>query len=286
MKHSKLEVKTIVIVYRPDTKEAIRLSNELSQWLKKKNITTFSHPDQTIESTEKISDISEADLVIVLGGDGTYLEAVRFLKGRDTPILGINLGSLGFLTENQVDNLYPIVEQAINSQLEMRPRLMLEIMVKQKSQTHSFTALNDVVFERGAQSQLVSLSVFGDEHLITSLKADGLIFSSPTGSTAYNLAAGGPILHPEIKAFTMTPICAHSLTDRPAVFPENQIIRIKNNNPNQKIVINADGRRLLEFSHTDEAILKKANCDHSVLRKPSHNYFDLLREKLKFGERA
>ncbi len=286
MKSAKLSIKNILLVFRNDTSEALKLATEVCSKLNDESIQSFSHPQQKITGCKQVSDISTIDLVVVLGGDGTYLEAVRLLEGRKTPILGINLGSLGFLTNTLVSNAFSMIDKALNCELEMRPRSMLEAIVKKPEGEFKYTALNDVVFERGAQSQLLNLSVFSQEHLITSLKADGLIFASPTGSTAYNLAAGGPILHPEVKAYTMTPICAHSLTDRPTIFPDNEVINIKINNIDQSANLTIDGQIRLQLTSNDEIILKKADCDHSVLRQPSHNYFNLLREKLKFGERA
>ena len=286
MKTAKLCIKNVLLVFRNDTSAALKLATDVCSKLNDLSIKPFSHPQQKITGCKQIKDISSIDLVIVLGGDGTYLEAVRLLEGRKTPILGINLGSLGFLTNTLADNAFSMIDKALNCELEMRPRSMLEVIIKKPEGKFKYTALNDIVFERGAQSQLLNLSVFSQEHLITSLKSDGLIFASPTGSTAYNLAAGGPILHPEVKAYIMTPICAHSLTARPTIFPDNEIISIKINNTNQSANLTVDGQVRLQLTSNDQIILKKANCDHSVLREPSHNYFSLLREKLKFGERA
>jgi len=272
----------IVIIYRPGSPEAIAKSDELKVWLEKKNIEVFCHPQQTLKNCKALNNLSEANLIIALGGDGTYLEAVRMCSGHHIPILGINMGSLGFLTVSPVENLYEIVEKAINNELESRPRSMLQAEVDGQV----FYALNDIVFERGEQSQLLSLRVKTGDHLISDLKADGLIFSSPTGTTAYNLAAGGPILHPEVKAFVMTPICPHSLTNRPTVFSDEQEIQVELLNDQQEARITVDGQMKIKVSKNQTVKIKKAPFLHKVLRIPSHNYFDLLRKKLKFGERA
>ena len=277
---------SILIVYRQENEEAEILANKIAQQLTKQNLSMYSHPQQKVLGCEPLKDIEAIDLVIVLGGDGTYLEGVRLLEGRKTPILGINLGSLGFLTENRIENTFQVIEQALNSKLEMRPRSMLKVSLKKEMETFEYQALNDIVIERGAQSHLLNLSITSGKHLVSHIKADGLIFSSPTGSTAYNLAAGGPILHPEVKAFCMTPICAHSLTNRPTIFPENQEFHLKLNDKSQIAVLTVDGVKRHEITETDKILICKSSSDHSVLRQPSHNYFDLLREKLKFGERA
>ncbi|MCB0391472.1 MAG: NAD(+)/NADH kinase [Bdellovibrionales bacterium] len=272
----------VVIIYRPNSDEALSKSEELKNWLEKKNIDVYSHPQQKIKNCNVLENMADADLVIALGGDGTYLEAVRLCSGNETPILGINMGSLGFLTVSPIENLYSIVDKALADELESRPRTMLMAEVGDQK----FTALNDIVFERGEQSQLLSLRVTTGDHLISDLKADGLIFSTPTGTTAYNLAAGGPILHPEVQAFVMTPICPHSLTNRPTVFADTQDVTVELLNDNQVARLTIDGQMKLKVNKQQKVKIKKAPYKHYVLRSPSHNYFDLLRKKLKFGERA
>ncbi|MCB9025057.1 MAG: NAD(+)/NADH kinase [Bdellovibrionaceae bacterium] len=272
----------IVIIYRPGSQAAIDKSDELKIWLEKKNIEVYCHPQQNLKNCKTLNDLSQANLVIAMGGDGTYLEAVRLCMGHQIPILGINMGSLGFLTVSPVENLYEIVEKAILNQLESRPRSMLQAEVNGQA----FQALNDIVFERGELSQLLFLRIKTGDQLISDLKADGLIFSTPTGTTAYNLAAGGPILHPEVKAYVMTPICPHSLTNRPTVFSDEQELQVELLNVQQEARITVDGQMKIKISKGQIVKIKKAAYQHNVLRIPSHNYFDLLRKKLKFGERA
>lgn len=282
-----LKIKNVLIVYRIDTPSALTLAEEVSVWLSQKGITCWSHPHQSLKSCPPLKDISVTDLVLVLGGDGTYLEAVRLLNGEKTPILGVNLGSLGFLTNVTIDNTFNALSAVLNGEMEMRPRSLLDIDVKKEGSPFHYSALNDVVIERGSQSQLLNLGIYSQEDmLITDLKADGLIFASPTGSTAYNLAAGGPILHPEVKAFTMTPVCAHSLTNRPTIFPEDQTVCVKLNNPEQTAVLTVDGKHKIQIDATDTISITISKNKHFLLRRPSHNYFQLLREKLKFGERS
>ena len=271
-----------MIIYRPGSEEAINKADELKAWLDNKKLEVYCHPQQTLKNCKTLNNLSEAQLVIALGGDGTYLEAVRMCSGHFVPILGINMGSLGFLTVSPVENLYEIVEKALNQELESRPRSMLQAQVEKQT----FYALNDIVFERGEQSQLLSLRILSGNHLISDLKADGLILSTPTGTTAYNLAAGGPILHPEVKAFVMTPICPHSLTNRPTVFPDDQELQIELLNEQQGARLTVDGQMKIKINKDQKVKIKKAPFQHHVLRIPSHNYFDLLRKKLKFGERA
>ncbi len=271
----------VLIIYRHIGNEACLKAGELAAWLGKRGVSAHSHPQQKIENCKALEDLSEAKLVIALGGDGTYLEAVRLCSSYDTPILGVNMGSLGFLTVSPIENLYSIVAKALDGELETRPRTMLEARIGDTA----YSALNDIVFERGEQSQLLNLEIHSGEHLVSHIKSDGLVFSTPTGTTAYNLAAGGPILHPEVQAFVMTPICPHSLTNRPTVFPAEQELQVQLQNQTQEAQVTIDGQQKIKVNSETTVNIKIAKHTHYVLRVPSHNYFDLLRKKLKFGER-
>lgn len=282
------DYKNIAIVYRPESQSAHKNANELAAWLKKRDLSVYSHPDQEIEGVKKIkrSNTEIIDLVIVLGGDGTYLQAVRLFHGHRTPILGINMGSLGFLTVTRKEELYSAVTMALENKMESRQRAMIDVKVSRDgkiiSQDH---ALNDLVIERGSLSHLINIAIYSENYLVGEVKADGMVISTPTGSTAYNLSAGGPILHPYVNSIVVTPVCPHSLTHRPIIFPDNQILTFRVLNKKQKAFLVVDGQPGGELRPGDEVMVTRADCDHIVLRKPSQNYFDLLREKLKFGER-
>lgn len=283
------KIQNVVIVFRPSSSEAIKNSNELAGWLKKRGLNVYSHPQQTLSGgVKKIKTamMGKVDLVIVLGGDGTYLEAVRMLGGEKVPILGINMGSLGFLTVTRKEDLYSAVTLTLEKKMEMRPRAMLEVKVQRHGKVISRAkALNDVVLERGPVSQLINIAIYSENHLVGEVKADGIVIATPTGSTAYNLAAGGPILHPYVRSFVVTPICPHSLTHRPIIFPDNQTLTFRLLDKNQRAFLTVDGQGGGDLKAGDEVIVTRAECDHYILRKPSQNYFSLLREKLKFGER-
>lgn len=283
--------RTVAIVYRHDTPKAYLISKEITQWLKKKSVVIYYHSSQNsipgAKPLNKKSDFENLEFVIVLGGDGTYLRAVRLLNGHQKPILGVNLGSLGFLTQTKVDEIYETLQLALDNKLEMRPRSMLlsKIKLNKKIQTE-YNALNDIVIERGASSQLIKIKISCDTRLVCEFLADGVIISSPTGSTAYNLAAGGPILHPEVSAILITPINPHSLTLRPLVFPDSRKITLRLTLPGQKAQLSIDGCNCELLNEKNEVLIEKSNEVHFVLRRPEHNYFQLLREKLKFGERS
>jgi NAD+ kinase len=284
----KKKVQRVAIVYRHGTPSAHSLARELAKWFQQRKIQVFSHPRQKIDLKIKpVTDIAKLDLVVVLGGDGTYLEAVRMLDGERVPVLGVNMGSLGFLTVTRSQDLYPLVELALEGKLELKRRSMIHVSVRTGSKTREqFNALNDLVIERGPTSRLIHIAMIIDKLPIAALKADGLIVATPTGSTAYNLAAGGPILHPEVEALVVTPICPHSLTSRPFIFPDQRKIQFSIQGQGVRAVLTADGIKKATIGPNDEVWVERDKCDHLFLRKVGHNYFSLLREKLKFGERA
>lgn len=283
----KEKIRNVAIVYRRGTPAALASARDLCAWLRERRVKVFSHPQQKIPGALRLRNARGLQLVIVLGGDGTYLEAVRMLNGERVPVLGVNMGSLGFLTVHRHQDLFPMVELALEGKLEMKHRSMIRVQVRNGTKVKSeFAALNDLVIERGPASHLVHFAMTVDRLPITSIKADGLIISSPTGSTAYNLAAGGPILHPEVDALVVTPICPHSLTSRPFIFPDKRKIQFSVVGSGKRAVLTVDGIKKAKIGNNDEVWVDRHENDHLFLRKVGHNFFSLLKEKLKFGERA
>lgn len=282
------KIKKVAIVYRRGTPQALAMAKQLALWLNERRIEVFSHPQQTLTGAKKLTRLKDLDLVAVLGGDGTYLEAVRMLNGERVPLLGINMGGLGFLTVTRVQDLIQIFQLAIDGKLELKRRSMLRIQVRTAGKLKTeFTALNDLVIERGPSSHLIHINLTVDKLPITAIKADGLIIATPTGSTAYSLAAGGPILHPEVNAILVTPICPHSLTSRPFMFPDERRMQFNLlGERGVRAVLSVDGIKKAVIGRQDEVWVERHSSDHLFLRKVGHNYFSLLREKLKFGERA
>lgn len=293
MKERKLTLKAskkVAIVYRIHSPAAVKMSKKLAEKLKQRRFQVFTAPEQKqISNTELLvssNDLKKMSLVIVLGGDGTYLRAARLLKGSPIPILGFNMGFLGFLTAHSIDEVFATVEQTLKNNMVVHSRSRLHTVVKTKSgQRIQFDALNDIVIERGSYSQLISTALYFDKAFVNNIKADGLIISSPTGSTAYNLAAGGPILHPEVNAFVVTPVAPHSLTTRPLIFPDNRNLTLRLDMQTSVAHLIVDGQKVLELSHDDEVTISRSRLDHLMIRKPNHNFFELLKEKLKFGDR-
>ncbi len=232
----------------------------------------------------------EVDLVIVLGGDGTLLAmAARIAQaGRDIPILGVNFGSLGFLTEIRIDELTPSLERVLDGTAVFDERAMLAADAYRKGQqVDSRIVLNDVVFTKAALSRMIELSVSVSGGFVTRVKADGLIIASATGSTAYNLAAGGPIVHPMVDALILTPIAPHTLTNRPIVIPGSATVEVlahANGTP-EDIYVTYDGQSGYPLHEGDIVSVRKSERLLRLVKAPARSYFEVLREKLKWGER-
>ncbi len=286
---SSLQGKVVAILYRPSTKQAIEKAQELSAWLLEQGTNVFSTPGQTLGRGIKsiqTKDLDKLDLVVVLGGDGTYLGAVRMLNDHSVPVLGVNMGSLGFLTETRLEDLFNTVIASLSNKMELRARSMLSVVVRRKGRIrYQGLALNDCVIERGSITHLINIEIHSEKHLVGLVKADALIIATPTGSTAYNLAAGGPILHPDARAIVVTPVCPHALTTRPVIFPDDQKLVFKMIQTDKKAILTVDGARVGDLTLDDEVTIVRNPLDHITIRKHSHNFFQLLREKLKFGER-
>jgi NAD+ kinase len=232
----------------------------------------------------------EVDLVVVLGGDGTLLSmATRIaLAGRDIPILGVNFGSLGFLTETRIDELYTVLESVLDGTAAYDERAMLAAdAYRQREHFDSRIVLNDVVFTKAALSRMIELSVSVIAGAVTRVKADGLIVASATGSTAYNLAAGGPIVHPRVDALVITPIAPHTLTNRPIVIPGSDIVEVRPevDGAGDDVYVTYDGQYGYPLHAGDAVRVRRFERTMRLVKAPSRSYFELLREKLKWGER-
>ena len=257
--------------------------NQANKWFIKHQITTEVFSQSSILKEKSLG--YDIDLVLVLGGDGTYLQAVKYVSDHSIPFLGINMGSLGFLTVHRQESMIHCLESILQGKMVLEKRSLIDISLERnKKNKESFSALNDMVIERGSFSHLINISITIKNQNIYSVKADGLIISSPTGSTAYNLAAGGPILHPDVNSFAITPICSHSLTHRPVIVPDIYEIFFRVNNKDQSAFLTIDGRKITEISSADLIRIKKSTMKHNTLREVNHNSFLLLKDKLKFSQ--
>lgn len=235
-----------------------------------------------IEPKLNLMDLLEkADIIVSFGGDGTILSTARLVGHRELPILGVNLGKLGFLAEVSPEEIFDFIKKVCNGEYRIEKRMVLEANVKGKNE--KYFALNDIVIDRSGSTRVVDIETYiNDEYLIT-YTADGLIISTPTGSTAYSLAAGGPIVTPSSNVITLTPICPHTLTARPVVIPDDSVIKIKVEFYERDILITADGQIEYKIKPPVEVVVKKADYKVNLVKRLEISYFDLLRSKLMWG---
>jgi NAD+ kinase len=269
--------------------EAVEFATELAAWLRGLgnealivgNHNKPPHGARFIDESELVENL---DLLVVLGGDGTLLHGAALVADRKVPILGINLGHLGFLTSCAPADARPAIERALAGQLplEERMRLCVEVVRGSGERVTRF-ACNDAVLSQGALARLIELEAYLDGRLITRYRADGLIVATPTGSTAYTLAAGGPIMTPEVKAFVVTPICPHTLTNRPVVAPSTSCMMVRLGSPAEHVQLTVDGQWGTGLADGDRVEISQAKEPLRLFRSPQ-SYFDVLREKMNWGE--
>ncbi|MDP3720627.1 MAG: NAD(+)/NADH kinase [Acidobacteriota bacterium] len=231
---------------------------------------------------------ADLTLLLVLGGDGTLLALAKAIAeaGLDIPLLAVNFGSLGFLTEITRPEIYASLDAVLNGRATHDERMMLKAVATRAGSITTHLALNDIVFTRTALSRMIELDVSVGDQFVTSVKADGLIVASPTGSTAYNLAAGGPIVHPAMDALVLTPIAPHSLTNRPIVIPSEREVRVKSTGTNAgNVYVTIDGQTGFEMEQGDEVAIARAARPLRLVRASARSYFEVLRQKLKWNER-
>ncbi len=220
-----------------------------------------------------------------LGGDGTLLSAARVVAGRDIPLFAVNLGHLGFLTSIRVEELYPELERALRGEHRIGLRRMVDCELIRKGETiATYSALNDVVITKLELARMIDLDAHVDNHFVAAYKADGLVIATPTGSTAYSLSAGGPVIFPSVAALCITPICPHMLTNRPVIVPDSSIIQIFNHGE-VGTFLTIDGQTGEPLSKGDRIICHASSKTIQLIRPPKMLFFDVLREKLKWGER-
>lgn len=270
---------------------------EIAEWLRQRNVqavfetatAALMPPAAGRAVADKAAFAADVEMVLVLGGDGTLLGMADCLgaTGSQIPILGVNFGSLGFLTEVTLAELYPSLEAAVGGQAHVEERLMLHSTTLRAG--HIFAtqiALNDAVITKAARSRMIDLSVSVGTEFVTRVKADGLIIATPTGSTAYNLAAGGPILQPNVDALILTPIAPHTLTNRPVVIPATSAVRVQPNiEPLDELFVTFDGQAGFQLEAGDEITVRRADAPLRLIKPSTRSYFEVLRTKLKWGER-
>jgi NAD+ kinase len=289
-------VSAIGVIARPDLAEAAPALRELVAWLRRRGVEVVleertaaladgsrGKADWTLAPAREVA--AKVEAVVVLGGDGTLLGASQHID-RPLPIVGVNFGSLGFLTEVTLAELYPTLESVLEGRYKYEERRMLRGLVRREGQPDvTDDALNDVVVTKATLSRIIELDVSVDGLFVSTFRADGLIISSPTGSTAYNLAAGGPILYPTLPAVVLTPICPHMLTNRPLVVSDSSAIEVRLRAPQDgEVHITFDGQRGFPLRRQDSVQVTRSPRTLRLVTAPGRNYFEVLRTKLKWGE--
>jgi NAD+ kinase len=280
------------IVCKPIRNMVSSVVPPLIEWLRSRKIEVFVDketqacvdPSGPALARDKLGE--RIDLLIVLGGDGTLLSAARALGSHKVPILAANLGGLGFLTSVTLDELYPLLEQTLAGKQRTSERMMLEAeVVRAGSPTERQCALNDAVANKGARARMLDFDVYVDRNHVGRYRADGLIVATPTGSTAYSLAAGGPIVDPELDSFVITPICPHMLTNRPLVVPDTATVDLDFTAADEGVYVTLDGQIGFQLSPKDRVTITKSKNRVALIRPPKKTHFEVLRSKLKWGER-
>ena len=289
--HPGKSFQTIGIISRPRRSNLDLVVPPLLKWLEARGVETF-YDEETAGSLpgirkgrtrQQVADSSE--LLLVLGGDGTLLAAAQLAAPRGIPILPINMGSLGFLTSFTLDELYPALDDAFGGQFSMSERVMLQVTLERAGKAiESQRVLNEGAINKGALARMIELELAIDAQFVCRYRADGLIVASPTGSTAYSLSAGGPIVHPGVESFVITPICAHMLSDRPVVVRDSSSIEITLSGDTESVFLTLDGQRGIPLQATDRVRIVRAKELLKLIQPSKKSYFEILRNKLKWGE--
>ncbi len=283
-------MRRVGIVVKRGRSQAIELGRSLVRWLQERKLEAVVE-DEAATALGVASGLSKpelvetADLVVVLGGDGTLLSVVRQLRQRPVPILGVNLGGLGFLTSVTVDEVLPLLSRVLDGDYELDRRMMLQARL-QSAASPTWLVLNEVVVAKAALSRMIDLKTWIDGEEVCTYKADGLILATPTGSTAYSLSAGGPIVHPSIDVVILSPICPHTLTNRPMVVSGDATVRVVAlPTEDQEVLVTFDGQESMAMRRDDVLEVCRAAVTVPLVRAPGRSYFSVLRSKLRWGAR-
>lgn len=288
-------VKRIGIVLKPHQKDALTTLCELAKWLDDRHIELVGGPDIERErihhetgcrvpqvEDEKLS--SSVDLILVLGGDGTMIATARMMGDYEVPVLGVNYGGLGYLAEFRIEELFSALEAILDSNYRLDKRVMLAVeLMRGDEQVITNRVLNDVVINKSALARIIEIEAYLNQQFVNSFRADGLIISTPTGSTAYNLSAGGPVIFPSMNAVVITPICPFTLSNRPIVVPDDAVIELHLRTDNEEVALTLDGQVGFPLKVEDRVLIRKSKATFNLVQPMNRNYFDVLRDKLRWG---
>jgi NAD+ kinase len=289
-------IKRIGVVIKPGLPKALATVAELLRWLTARGLQLYAGPSLdhaalvaqtggTLHAIELEEMAGTVDLIVVLGGDGSMIGTARVMGDYDIPVLGINYGTLGYLSEFRVEEMFPALETVLAGDflIEERVRLSVELLSGDKLPVHN-RALNELVVNKAAMARIIDIEARMNGQLISQFRADGLIISTPTGSTAYNLSAGGPVVYPSMNALVITPICPFRLSDRPIVVPDDAIIEVSIKTPGEEVYLTLDGQIGHEVEVGDRILIRKSRTTFKIVQPANRNYFDVLRDKLRWGK--
>lgn len=291
----KSAIRRVGVVVKPHQLEAAKTICELIAWLDPRGIKLVGEPTLdrgriehetgcAIEVREREDLAANVDLLLVLGGDGTMIGTARMVGDSEVPVLGVNFGSLGYLAEFRMDELFPALESILAGDFRLDPRVMLAVehFRGEIRLTHS-RVLNDVVINKSVLARIIELEAYFNGKFVNSFRADGLIVSTPTGSTAYNLSAGGPVVYPSMNAIVVTPICPFTLSNRPIVIPDDAQIELRLTTEKEEVSVTLDGQIGFPFQTGDRVLIHKSKTTFNLVQPANRNYFDVLRDKLRWG---
>ncbi|HKR02589.1 MAG TPA: NAD(+)/NADH kinase [Pyrinomonadaceae bacterium] len=294
MVHS--SISRVGVVVKPHQPEALKTVCRLIEWLDAHGIQLVGTPDLdrervehetgcAVEVAESEKLAARVDFIVVLGGDGTMIATSRMMGDHDVPVLGINYGTLGYLAEFRIEEMFPALESILagDYRIDTRVRLAVDLVRDGEILMHS-RALNDVVINKSALARIIEIEAQMNGQLISGFRADGLIISTPTGSTAYNLSAGGPVVYPSMNALVITPICPFTLSDRPIVVPDDALVELRLRTPNEEVVLTLDGQVGIPIQPEHRVLIRKSLTTFKIVQPKNRNYFEVLREKLRWGK--
>ncbi|HYT48778.1 MAG TPA: NAD(+)/NADH kinase [Pyrinomonadaceae bacterium] len=288
-------IKRIGVVVKPHQPDALQTLCRLTEWLSQRDIKLVGGPEiereriehQTgcaIESVKEEALAKTVDLMLVLGGDGTMIATARMLGDIEVPVMGVNYGGLGYLAEFPLEELFSALEAILAGDYKVQERLMLTVELRRGEELITKNrVLNDVVVNKSALARIIEIETYLNNQFLNRFRADGLIVSTPTGSTAYNLSAGGPIIFPSMNAVVITPICPFTLSNRPIVVPDDSVIEVRLMTKNEEVALTLDGQVGFPLQAGDRALIRKSNATFNLVQPANRNYFDVLRDKLKWG---
>jgi NAD+ kinase len=288
-------IKRIGIVLKPHQPDALKTMCELAAWLTERKISLVGGPEIEREriqentgcaveqvETEKLAAI--VDLVLVLGGDGTMIAAARTMGETEVPVLGVNYGGLGYLAEFRIEELYTALESILDGNYRLDQRVMLDVELQRGDAPATRNrVLNDIVINKSALARIIEIEAHLNRQFVNSFRADGLIVSTPTGSTAYNLSAGGPVIFPSMNAVVITPICPFTLSNRPIVVPDDAVIELCLKTDREEVALTLDGQVGFPLQVEDRVTIRKSQTTFNIVQPTNRNYFEVLRDKLRWG---